>query len=235
MKQRTYLLGMLAMAVSLVPPAEAHTSISTIAPPAEPADDIIVTARRSGIPVWRVRSGNATVILVGAIEEVSRGTRWDPSSLTAALRQADQIVFPQDEVPRTSASDDRLSDRISADGQTAQGQTLRQLMPPDQFERLVALRGRAALKPGFERTHPLHLALHLHDVLNGKGYGLAVKDYVRHAVKKYKLNQVPISRRSLEQPIYALSRSTPEAHLPCLISSISLIEAGPQTIAIRSQ
>ena len=57
-------------------------------------DEIVVTAQRSGIPVWRVRGGAGTLVLVGTIEEVAKGTDWNPDSLAAALREADQVMFP---------------------------------------------------------------------------------------------------------------------------------------------
>jgi outer membrane cobalamin receptor len=34
----------------------------------EQVDEIVVTARRTGVPAWQVSSGTTTVVLVGAIE-----------------------------------------------------------------------------------------------------------------------------------------------------------------------
>lgn len=216
----------------------APASIPPKAPPsAAEAEEIVVTARRSGIPVWRVTGPTGTVILVGAIEEVSHGTRWDPGSLTTALRQADQIIFPQEEDFRASPfAMIGFVVKFLRMAKLPKGQSLRQMMPPEQFHRLVALRNRGLLKPGFERTHPLHLAIELHDIVDGKkGYGLNAQDYVKRAVKTYKLKQVPIPRRNIKQPINALFKSNPEAHIPCLEASISLVEAGPQAVAERSE
>src|SRR5688572_28182497 len=72
------------------------------AAPAQPApedraqvEDIVVTGRRSGVPLWTVRGDRTTLILVGSIEGVSKTTHWDPAALTEALRKADRVVFPQ--------------------------------------------------------------------------------------------------------------------------------------------
>lgn len=232
------ILGVLALGAAL-PLAAAHAQVApSDAPPSgEAVEEIVVTARRSGIPVWRVTAPTGTVILVGAIEEVSHGTSWDPSSLTTALQQADQIIFPQEE--DFGASPFAMIGfvfKFLRMAKLPRGQTLREMMPPRDFQRLVALRDRGVLKENFERTHPLHLALELHNIIDGKkGYGLNAHDYVKRAVKKYKLKQARIPRRNIKQPINALFKSKPEAHIACLSASVSLLEAGPQAIVARSQ
>ncbi len=236
MKSCSYLLAFVALAVAHAPGAYAQSVPATAANSAQEVEEIVVTARRSGIPVWRVTSPNATVILVGAIKEVSHGTRWDPASLTAALRQADQIIFPQEEdfdVPPLAMIGYVV--KFLRMAKLPKGQSLRQMMPPDQFERLVMLRSRGLLKAGFERTHPLHLSRQLHDIIDGGGYGINAHEYVKRAVKKYKLNQAKIPQRSFKQPLNALFDSEPEAHIPCLLAMVSLMEAGPQAVGARSE
>lgn len=235
MRTCQYLLCFVLLAATPLPAAYGQSAPAAATNSTEEAK-IVVTARRSGIPVWRVTSPTATVVLVGAIEEVSRGTRWDPGSLTSALRQADQIIFPEEE--DFGASPFAMivyGIKLLRMAKLPKDQSLRQMMPPDQFQRLVALRSRGLLKAGFERTHPLHLSIELHDIVDGKGYGLNARDYVKRAVKKYKLNQAKIPRRNIKQPINALFKSKPEAHIPCLLASISLVEAGPQAVAARSE
>src|SRR5688500_8692730 len=58
-------------------------------------EDIVVTGRRSGVPMWTVRSETTTLILVGGINGVAKTTQWDPTALTEALRKADRVMFPQ--------------------------------------------------------------------------------------------------------------------------------------------
>src|SRR5690349_1386934 len=87
-----------AAALCLV--AVAVSATSSARPPAskDPAnpEEIVVTAQRSGIPVWRVRGAAGTLVLVGTIEEVAKDTNWNPGSLAEALRGADQVMFPED-------------------------------------------------------------------------------------------------------------------------------------------
>ena len=199
--------------------------------------EIVVTARRSGVPVWRVTSPTTTLIIVGAIEEVPRETKWDPASLTAALKMADRVIFPQEEDFNASpvAMVGYLVKFLRM-AKLPKGQSLQTMLPPEQFQRLVALRNKGVLKKGFEKTHPLHLAIALHDAMEGKkGFGDNATEFAKRAVKKHKLKQVPIPRRSIKQPLNALFKSRPEAHLPCLMASVSLMEAGgSQVIKARS-
>ncbi len=154
---------------------------------AEKVEEILVTVRRSSIPVWRVTGPSSTLVLVG-----STG-----ASPFAMIGYASRFL-PMAKLP--------------------EGQSVRQMMPPDQFDRPAALRQRGLLKPGFERTHPLHLALSVHGIVDGKkGFGPNAEDYVKRAFKKYKLRRAPIPRRNVKQPINALLSSKPEAHIPCLL------------------
>lgn len=126
------------------------------------AEDIVVTAQRSGIPVWRVAGPGSVVVLIGSIGSVSPGTKWNPSALDAALAQSDRVLFPGS--MRVNVG---LFSAIGAIGKWRSqatlptGTTLQGLTTPEQWARLVNLRSRGVLKPGFERTHPFHLAMAL--------------------------------------------------------------------------
>jgi hypothetical protein len=170
--------------------------------------DIVVTGRRSGVPLWTVRSDRTTLVLVGAIPGVSKTTYWDPTALTEALRKADRVMFPQSQA--FTASPFRLIGWIAkwnAMGSLPKGQSL----------------------------HPLHLAGDLRDRAKGDiVYGRSAADYVRQAIKRYKLTQVPIPRSKAKPLIKDLFASTPEEHLPCLRAAIAMAEAGQAAVQARS-
>lgn len=83
--------ALLAVALVLAPSAtvNAQDAVTTA------LDDIVVTARRSGAPVWRVQNGPSTVILVGSIPGVPRETPWRHEALEAAVGQADTVILSQ--------------------------------------------------------------------------------------------------------------------------------------------
>lgn len=89
---RRGLISSLAFGLGLASgPASAQT-----APDATPhvVDEIVVTARRSGAPIWRVSSGDATLILVGSAS-IPEGTTWRPEALERAVDQVDAVLLSQ--------------------------------------------------------------------------------------------------------------------------------------------
>ncbi|MGB7408949.1 MAG: TraB/GumN family protein, partial [Pontixanthobacter sp.] len=45
------------------------------------SDEIVVTAQRSGAPMWTIDTSTGTIILVGEIRAVPKSTPWQPDRL----------------------------------------------------------------------------------------------------------------------------------------------------------
>jgi uncharacterized protein YbaP (TraB family) len=214
----------------------ACVSASAQAPSAVRSDEIVVTAQRTGIPVWRVNSPTTTLVLIGSINGVAKDTRWDAAALTETLRKADRVMFPS--MTQLSGSPFQLIGMYAKWRKQAtlpKGQSLAQLLPPEQFRRLVALQQRGVLKPGFERTHPFHLANALRKHAEGKrGSQSPASEVVRQTVKKFKIKTVPIETARLKTLAGDYFATPAKAYVPCLIDSIALVEAGPGTVKARS-
>src|SRR3954468_5235639 len=169
--------------------AAAWAAAATLAPAAaQPpavqahADDIVVTARRSGVPMWTVRSETTTLVLVGSIRGVSKTTKWDPAALTEALRKADRVVFP--EMHAFTASPFSLLGWVAkwnAMGSLPKGQSLGDFASAQDMRRLEALAAKGKVRKDYVTRHPLHLAGDLRDrAQEGMKYGRDAADYVRH-------------------------------------------------------
>lgn len=200
-------------------------------------EDIVVTGRRSGVPMWTVRGETTTLILVGGINGVSKATKWDPTALTEALRKADRVMFPQSHV--LTASPFRAIGWIAkwnAMGSLPKGQNLSALAGPQAVRRLAALRSRNMVRADFDRRHPLHLSMDLRDRAKGDiDYGRDVAEYARNAARKHKLAEVvPIQRSKAKPVVRDLFASTPQEHLPCLEAALTMAEAGPGAVQARS-
>jgi uncharacterized protein YbaP (TraB family) len=199
-------------------------------------DEIVVTARRTGIPVWRVSGPKTSIVLIGSINGVDKRTKWDPGALTETLRKADRVMFPN--MMQLTASPFALIGALAKWRKQAtlpKGQSLAEHMPADQFQRLVALQRKGVLKAGFERKHPFHLARDLQDLAEGKsGDGLEATSYVRSAVKKYKLRTVPIASFQAKPVLNDYFASPPKNYVPCLLDTVAVLEAGSDTIRARS-
>jgi hypothetical protein len=212
------------------------------APPQNAADDreqiqdIVVTGRRSGVPMWTVRSETNTLVLVGAIHGVSKTTHWDPTALVEALRKADRIMFPQSQAFTASPfSAIGWIAKWNAMGSLPKGQTLADFIGPDDLRRLAALRAKTMVRGDYLRRHPLHLSNDLRDRARGDlDFGRNAVDAARRAIKEHKLTMVPIPRSKAKPLVKDLFASTPQDHLPCLRASIAMAEAGPAAIQARS-
>jgi hypothetical protein len=215
----------------------------------EPAkgDEIVVTAERSGVPVWRVRGTAGTLVLVGTIEEIAKGTNWNPDSLATALRSADQVMFPQG-VQYTGGllavlrapGKARKMERLPA------GQTLANYLAPAQVQRLSRLHDRGLLKPGFETRRPLFVAYDLADAAKGERHSsfLSISRvdwktdpdaFVRDAIRRYHLRLVPMRTESLNGALARIANTSPAVHVPCLLAAADFAEAGPSAFQARSQ
>jgi uncharacterized protein YbaP (TraB family) len=200
-------------------------------------EDIIVTGRKSGVPMWTVRSDTTTLVLVGGINGVSKTTHWDPAALTEALRKADRVMFPQSYA--LTASPFRAIGWIAKwnkMGSLPKEQSLSAIAGPQAMRRLAALRARNMVRADYDRRHPLHLSNDLRDKAKGDiDYSRDVAEYARNAAKKHKLAEVvPIQRSKAKPVVKDLFASTPQEHLPCLEASLTMAEAGPAAVQARS-
>ncbi len=201
------------------------------------AEEIVVVGRRSGVPIWRVQSGQSNLVLVGTINGVTKDTKWDPTSLVEALRRADRVMFPQ--MQRVKASPLAMLGYLAKWRRQAtlpEKQSLANYLTAEQFQRLVRLQRKGIAKRGSEKTHPLHLAMNLRATAKGRvGYGEDPDQYVMRAIGKYKLRLLPIQKRAAKPLANELFEGSPSRHVPCLVDAITMAEAGPAAVALRSQ
>lgn len=200
-------------------------------------EDIVVTGRKSGVPMWIVRGDTTTLILVGGINGVSKTTHWDPAALTEALRKADRVMFPQSYA--LTASPFRAIGWVvkwNKMGSLPQGESLSAIAGPQATRRLAALRALNRVQTDYDRRHPLHLSMDLRNRAKGDiDYGRNVADYATRAAKKHKLAEVvPIQRSKARPVVKDLFASTPQEHLPCLEAALTMAEAGPAAVQARS-
>lgn len=234
----TFVSGLVA-AVSVICATISPAAVRSVAiPPAtEATEEIVVTAQRSGIPVWRVTGPRTTLVLVGSIGRVAPGTQWDPASLDRALTKADRVMFPETlTVGLGLFSLIGILGKWRKQAKLKDGQTLQSIATPAQWARLVALRERGILKPGFERSHPYHLAAMLKGMVRDRRKRLPGADaYVRRFVGNNKGKLVPLARANSKDVTSELFGSQPREHMACLMDSVALVEAGPGGVQARTR
>ncbi|MEO0462847.1 MAG: TraB/GumN family protein [Pseudomonadota bacterium] len=205
--------------------------------PQAPQNAIVVTAQRSGAPMWTIdtEDGSSTVILVGEIRRVPEVTPWQPDRLKDATAEADRVIISAR--PKFSPGDFfRLLFRggkfLNLPKKTVAGDYL----DTAQRARLAALEEkydkdydrRSFLITGFNLlTRQLDFD---DDTLDDDA-----TDIVKKAAKKAKVPITSPERFRGEDLLDNLAQAEPASHIPCLEAAMTATEAGPGIIEARGR
>lgn len=110
-------LGLLATGSAVALALASAAAAQAPTPPLDAASEVeavVVTARRIGVPVWRIDRGGSTLILI-ADADVPRGGTWRPEALEASIAGARSMFLPQ-LVRRRGAGEARGSDPFQREG-----------------------------------------------------------------------------------------------------------------------
>jgi hypothetical protein len=201
------------------------------APPSE--NSIVVTAQRSGAPMWTIETPTGTVILVGEIRAVPEATPWFPDRLEEATGEADRVIISAR--PKFSPGDFfRLLFRggrfINLPDKTVASDYLTE----SQRARLAAL--EQEYDKDYERRSFLITAFNLltrqldfdDDTLDDDA-----TDIVREAAEDADVPILRPERFRGEDLLDNLAEADPRSHIPCLEAAMTATEAGPSIIEAR--
>ena len=213
-------------AVAMAPPRAAAQDVETT------VDEIIVTARRSGAPMWEVTRGNATVLLVGAIQAVPAGIEWRPDALEQATRQAQRVYFPQ-QANVSPADIFRVIWRSRTLTRMPEGKTSADYLSPEWQARLDVL--EATYDEDWSRDSFLILSSELlSDRLGLRDRGnQEVGEVVRRAARRGRVPVTSIGSVRGDTLIDDLLTRPPETWVPCVQASIAATEAGSGAVQAR--
>jgi len=195
-------------------------------------DEIIVTARRSGAPMWEVTRGGSTILLVGAIQAVPAGIEWRPDALEQATRQAERVYFPQS-ADVSPADIFRILWRSRTLARMPEGKTSADYLSADWQARLDTL--EAQYGEDWSRDSFLMVSSDLlSDRLGLRDRGNQdVGDVVRRAARRGRVPVTSIGRVRGDDLIDDLLTRPPESWVPCMEASIAAVEAGPPAVQAR--
>lgn len=220
------LLTSLSLAILFSAPLAAQDSA--------PSDNaIVVTAQRSGAPMWTIDTPTGTVILVGEIRAIPKTTPWEPARLEEATREADRVILGAR--PKISPGDifrlmfsggkfTRLPDKTVAGD----------YLSPAQWQRLAAI--GTAHEEDYSRQSFLLTSFEMlrKQLRFNRDTAREPADVVKDAAEKA---DVPITRAATlrgEDIIDNLADAPPAAHIPCLTAAMDAVEAGPQIVEQRA-
>ncbi len=195
-------------------------------------DAIVVTAQRSGAPMWTIDTPRGTIIVVGEIAAVPKSTPWQPDRLEEATRQAGRVILrsrarfsPGDALRLIFAGGDilRLPDKsVAADYlDTAQRQRLAALEEAHD----VDYDRRSFLITSFDL---LARRLDFDDDTTRDA-----SDVVQRAADRADVPTERIESFRGEDLLDDLAAADPRSHIPCLEAAMTATEIGPELIGKR--
>ncbi len=200
----------------------------------EANDEIVVTARRSGAPMWTIQTRAGVVILVGEIAGVPKATPWRPERLEGATDRAQRVILgtkakvsPGDILRlifKGGALTKLPKDRVAAD-----------YLDAKQMVRLHALETR--FDQDYARANFLMTAF---DLLSkrlsfNKDTADDASDVVRKAARQSKIPTQPVGEVRGEDMLDNLFAAAPETHIPCLEAAMAATEAGGDVVTDRGR
>ncbi|MCB2067632.1 MAG: TraB/GumN family protein [Erythrobacter sp.] len=222
MRQFAFFLA--APAICLAQPAMAQEA-------AEPSA-IVVTAQRSGAPMWTVDTASGTVILVGEIRAIPETTPWQPDRLEEATAEASRVILPLES--RVSPGD--VLRLIFAGGSITRlpGDTVAaDYLDPAQLARLAMLEAR--YDQDYSRKSLLITAF---DLLSRRlrftrDTGRDASEVVRRAARRAHVDAEPVGTVRGEDMLDNLAAADPREHVPCLDAAMTATEIGPDLVQQR--
>jgi hypothetical protein len=224
-------MGLRAILISLAVAVSAPLAAQNASTESENA--IVVTAQRSGAPMWTVTTASGTVILVGEIRAIPKTTPWEPARLEEATRAADRVILGAR--PRISPGD--IFRLIFAGGKLTKlpdKTVAADYLDAAQLQRLEAL--AAAQDKDYARQSFLLTSFKMlrEELRFNKDTAREPADVVKDAAEKADIAITRAATLRGEDVIDNLFEAPPTAHIPCLVAAMDAVEAGPQIVEERA-
>lgn len=231
-------LCLMALLLATAAPASALAQPAAVPEGARAASDaneeIIVTARRSGAPMWTIPTSAGVVILVGEIAAVPKATPWRPERLEGATDRAQRVILGT----KAKVSPGDILRVVFAGGgltKLPKGRVAADYLDAGQMKRLQALEERFG--QNYARQNFLMTAF---DLLSkrlsfNKDTSDDASDVVRKAARQSNIPAQPVGEVRGEDMLDNLFAAAPETHIPCLEAAMSAIEAGGDVVTDRGR
>jgi hypothetical protein len=219
------------LALAIAAPLAAQEPVS------EPAGEvttnsIIVTAQRSGAPMWTIETTRGAVILVGEIRNVPKSTPWQPERLREATAEADRVILGTQ--PKISPGDIlRVIFKGGKFTKLPKNTTSSDYLDSAQMARLGAL--EAEFNEDYSRKSFLMTSF---DFLTkrlrfNKDTTDDASDVVKKAASRARIPNERAGQVRGKDLLDSLSDADPSEHIPCLEAAMSAAEIGPELVERR--
>ncbi len=198
-------------------------------------EEIVVVARRAGLPIWTVRRGDEGVlILAGMIREVPKDFEWRAQALEDAVTRSDRVLFAQE--GRASPADIfRILWRSRTIAILPDDTRAADYLSVEDMARLTALMA-GQRNDNWQRTSFLLTAIEL--IKDKGGEKDAKSPRIERAVERaarragVKTHHIGVVRGN--ELVETLISAPPQTHIPCLDAAMSVAEYGPTAVSDRA-
>ena len=200
--------------------------------PVASENSIVVTAQRSGAPMWTIDTPTGTIILVGEIRAIPKTTPWQPDRLKDATAQASRVILGAK--PKVSPGDVlRLIFSGSKFTKLPDKTVASEYLSPEQWARLEAL-GTAHDEDYARQSFLLTSFQMLRKELRfNRDTADDASEVVSKAADKAKVPTTRAATLRGEDIIDNLADAPPTAHIPCLNAAMDALEVGPDIVEQR--
>jgi len=228
-------LGWFALALcDIASPSTAQAQAPASLAGEEPNEDIVVTARLSGAPMWEVTAGSSTVLLVGEINDVPKTTPWRPERLEAATGRADHVILGTR--AKISAGDIfRLLLRGGRLKKLPPGRTTADYLSRRQQQRLIEIEQRSGRKYTQQSMLMTAFQLLMDELRFNRNTTDSATDVVRRAARRADVRTQPVGTVRGEDLLDSLFGAAPETHVPCLDAAMGAYDDGAEGVLRRGR
>lgn len=203
-------------------------------PVAETTDEIVVTARRSGAPMWTIQTDRGVVILVGEIRNVPKATPWRPERLEGATERAQRVILGT----KAKVSPGDIFRLIFTGGKLTKlpkGRVAADYLGAGQLARLKALETK--YEQDYSQKNFLMTAFDLlaKRLAFNRDTSDDAADIVRKAADRADVPAQPVGEMRGEDMLDNLFAAAPETHIACLDAAMTAAEAGPDIVTARGR
>ena len=214
--------------------ASAASSVTAQEAAPEPEEEVVVTARRSGAPMWTIETSAGVVLLVGEITNVPQTAPWRPERLEAATAGAQRIILGT----KAKVSPGDILRLIFKGGKLTKlpgKDVAADYLDAERLARLQALETKYG--QSYDRRNFLMTAF---DLLSkrlafSKDTTDDATDVVRKSARRADIPARPVGEVRGEDILDNLFATAPASHLPCLDAAMVAADIGPDIVTARGK
>jgi len=208
---------------------------------ADPPDELTVTGRYPGPPLWRVSSGAHELWIFGMLSVIPKDITWGSVIVERVIGRADEVLLPPgvDAAARNPFRYIGLFFRVRKLSRNEDGAPLKDVLPSDLYARYATIRDRYGGPRSLEKERPAVVAGRLYArAIDASGLTFggklqsSIERLARDAHVKRTDTEVRADPGDLLDAAQALSR---QAEIDCFATVLASIENDLPGIAARAR